>query len=118
MMTTNKSSSMSNKKWNHFCSSEADVFKIRFVRILDLDLAGDFSLTKLPALVYFRNEIPVVFEGDLKDEAEVLEWLIQHQTSIDEEDVVENASKVSLILHGELCSTEETFLLPTPQHRV
>jgi hypothetical protein len=42
-------------------------------------LAGDFSLNKLPALVYFRNGIPVVFEGDLKDEAEVLEWLIQHQ---------------------------------------
>ena len=115
MTTNNKYSSMSNKKWNHFSSSEADVFKIRFVRILDLDLAGDFSLTKLPALVYFRNEIPVVFEGDLKDEAEVLEWLIQHQTSIDEEDVVENASKVSLIPHGELCSTEEVFLLPNQQ---
>ena len=76
--------------------SEADVFKIRFVRIFDNDLAADFSLYQLPALVYFRNEIPVVYEGDLKDEAEVLEWLIQHQTSIDEEDVVEKATKVNI----------------------
>jgi len=75
-------------------NSEADVFKIRFVRIFDTDLAADFSLYKLPSLVYFRNGIPVVYEGDLRDEAEVLEWLIQHQTSIDEEDVVEKASKV------------------------
>ena len=75
-------------------NSEADVFKIRFVRIFDTDLAADFSLYTLPALVYFRNGIPVVYEGDLRDEAEVLEWLIQHQTSIDEEDVVEKASKV------------------------
>ena len=104
---------MSNKNWNHFSSSEADVFKIRFVRILDLDLAGDFSLTKLPALVYFRNEIPVVFEGDLKDEAEVLEWLIQHQTSIDEEDVVENASKVSLIPHGGCVAQRKYSCFPT-----
>lgn len=36
-----------------------------------------------------------MYDGDLKDESEVLEWLIQHQTSIDEEDTVENASKVT-----------------------
>ncbi len=79
-------------------SSEADVFKIRFVRIFDNELAADYSLYKMPCLVYFRNGIPVVYDGELKDESEVLEWLIQHQTSIDEEDIVENASKVRHIL--------------------
>jgi hypothetical protein len=77
-----------------FKTSEADVFKIRFVRIFDNELAADYSLYKMPCLVYFRNGIPVVYDGELKDESEVLEWLIQHQTSIDEEDIVENASKV------------------------
>lgn len=36
-------------------------------------------MTELPSLVYFRNGIPVVYHGDLRDEEEVLEWLIQHQ---------------------------------------
>ncbi len=57
-----------------FFSSEADVFKIRFVRIFDNELAADFSLSKLPALVYFRNEIPVVYEGDLVLQSIKLYW--------------------------------------------
>lgn len=61
---------------------EADVFKIRFVKIVDARLADEYSLSTLPALVYFRNGIPVVYHGDLMDEPEVLEWLIQHQVYV------------------------------------
>ncbi|CAB4060592.1 unnamed protein product [Lepeophtheirus salmonis] len=50
---------------------EADIFKIRFVRIQDPDLADEFSLDG----------------ADLMDSTEVLEWLIQHQSSILDEDV-------------------------------
>ena len=38
---------------------EADVFEIRFVRIQDEKLAEDFSLAKIPSLVYFRDGIPI-----------------------------------------------------------
>lgn len=41
---------------------EADVFEIRFVRINDQKLAEDFSLTKIPSLVYFREGIPIVYQ--------------------------------------------------------
>ncbi len=75
---------------------EADVFEIRFVRIRDKQLAEDFSLKRWPSLVYFREGIPVVYQGDLKDEAEVLEWLIQHQSSVHDEDIVESASMEEL----------------------
>lgn len=75
---------------------EADVFKIRFVKIKDRELAEEFSLKDLPSLVYFRNSIPVVYHGDLTDETEVLEWLIQHQTSVWEKDVVESVSDEEL----------------------
>uniref|UniRef100_A0A0K2V1A5 Thioredoxin domain-containing protein n=1 Tax=Lepeophtheirus salmonis TaxID=72036 RepID=A0A0K2V1A5_LEPSM len=73
---------------------EADIFKIRFVRIQDPDLADEFSLESVPALVYFRNAIPLVYPSgaDLMDSTEVLEWLIQHQSSILDEDVVESVS--------------------------
>ena len=42
---------------------EADVFKIRFVRIHDLELAEDYSLYYMPSLVYFRSGIPIVYDG-------------------------------------------------------
>ena len=58
---------------------EADEFGIRFVKIRDRELAEEYSLAALPSLVYFRGGIPVVFTGDLSDEEDVLEWLIQHQ---------------------------------------
>lgn len=38
---------------------EADVFEIRFVRIQDEKLAEDFSLARIPSLVYFRDGIPI-----------------------------------------------------------
>lgn len=46
---------------------ETDVFNIRFLRINDPELADDYSLKKIPCLVFFRNEIPVVYAGELKD---------------------------------------------------
>ena len=55
---------------------EADVFKIRFVKIRDEELADEYSLSDIPALVYFRNGIPVVYDGDLKDEDEVCDIIV------------------------------------------
>ena len=42
---------------------EADVFKIRFVRINDMELAEDYSLYYMPCLVYFRSGVPIVYDG-------------------------------------------------------
>ena len=75
---------------------EAEVFNIRFVKIQDDYLTEEYSLGKLPALVYFRKKIPVVYFGDLMDETEVLEWLIQHQSSVDDEDSVESVTNAKL----------------------
>ena len=69
----------------------------RFVRIFDRDLAEEYSLThRLPALVYFRRGIPLVYTGDLSDEPEVLEWLILHQNSIDDEVTIEPINGLEL----------------------
>lgn len=75
---------------------EADVFKIRFVKINDLHLAEEYSLANVPALVYFRNGIPIVYHGELLDEDEVLEWLIQNQTSAKDEDILEEVTDQEL----------------------
>ena len=42
---------------------EADQLGIAFVKIADEELAEEYSLSSLPTLVYYRNSIPVIFEG-------------------------------------------------------
>ena len=46
--------------------------------------------------MFFRHQIPIVYPGDLEEEDEVLEWIIQNQSSADEEDVVERVGKEKL----------------------
>ncbi|XP_035790585.1 uncharacterized protein LOC118465954 isoform X9 [Anopheles albimanus] len=55
---------------------ELDVFGIHMVKIQDPQLAKRYSIKTFPALVYFRNGNPLIYEGDLQNEQSVLEWLI------------------------------------------
>ncbi|XP_058053284.1 uncharacterized protein LOC131205271 isoform X4 [Anopheles bellator] len=55
---------------------ELDVFGIHMVKIQDPQLAKRYSIKTFPALVYFRNGNPLIFEGDLQNEQSVLEWLV------------------------------------------
>ncbi|EAT37127.1 AAEL010839-PA [Aedes aegypti] len=55
---------------------ELDVFGIHMVKIQDPQLAKRYSIKTFPALVYFRNGNPLLYEGDLQSEQSVLEWLI------------------------------------------
>ncbi|XP_038121964.1 uncharacterized protein LOC6054588 isoform X1 [Culex quinquefasciatus] len=55
---------------------ELDVFGIHMVKIQDPQLAKRYSIKTFPALVYFRNGNPLIYEGDLQSEQSVLEWLI------------------------------------------
>lgn len=51
------------------------------VRITDAKLSEEYSLNELPALVYFRHEVPMVFGGDLTEtkSEEVFEFLYQNR---------------------------------------
>lgn len=42
---------------------EADQLGIAFVKINDEDLAKEYNLGELPKLVYYRNQIPIIYEG-------------------------------------------------------
>ncbi|ODM96284.1 putative protein disulfide-isomerase C1F5.02, partial [Orchesella cincta] len=65
---------------------EADELGIAFVKINDDELADEYNLDVLPSLVYYRNQIPIVFDGDLTKEEEVLEWIIGNKSTGDEDD--------------------------------
>lgn len=42
---------------------EADQLGIGFVKIHDEAFADEYNLGNLPALVYYRRQIPILFEG-------------------------------------------------------
>lgn len=42
---------------------EADQLDIGFVKIHDEALADEYNLGNLPTLVYYRHQIPIIYEG-------------------------------------------------------
>jgi hypothetical protein len=42
---------------------EADMFGIDFVKINDAEAAKEYGIVNLPALVYFRKKLPLVYDG-------------------------------------------------------
>lgn len=94
---------------------EADQLGIAFVKINDENLAKEYNLGELPKLVYYRNQIPIIYEGNcarwhligigklwlnkikyflgsLSKEEDVLEWLIENKATGDDDDVIEDVS--------------------------
>ncbi|XP_045493782.1 uncharacterized protein LOC123692971 isoform X2 [Colias croceus] len=75
---------------------EADQLGIGFVKIHDEELAEEYSLGELPRLVYYRHQIPIIYESELSREEDVLEWLIANKSTGDEEDVIEDVTSKTL----------------------
>lgn len=51
--------------------------------------AKEYGIDHLPTLVYFENKIPAIYEGDLLNEDEVLEWLIEQKYTATIEEVTD-----------------------------
>lgn len=69
---------------------DADRYQIPFVKIDDLSVAKEYGLAdEIPALVYFENRLPTVYEGDLTDEEAALAWLVKQRTEDTIEEVTE-----------------------------
>lgn len=75
---------------------ELDAQNVPFVKTDDLDAAAEYGIDSLPRLVYFENSIPAIYDGDLKNEEKVLEWVL-HQVSSDQIEEVSNAMLEKLI---------------------
>lgn len=66
---------------------------IVIVRIDNAAEAKEYGLDHLPALVYFEEKIPALYEGDLMNEEEVLEWLILQKNTATIEEVTDEILK-------------------------
>ena len=56
---------------------DCEIYGINFVKIQDQALAKRYGIKNYPALVYFRNGNPLIYDGDLRNEELVFEWLIE-----------------------------------------
>lgn len=54
---------------------EADMFGIDFVKIASTEAARKYEVTSIPSLVYFRKQVPMLYDGDLHQHDRVLTWL-------------------------------------------
>lgn len=51
--------------------------------------AKEYGIDHLPTLIYIEDKIPAIYEGDLLNEDEVLEWLIEQKNSATIEEVTD-----------------------------
>lgn len=79
---------------------DTDKHGIHFVKTEDDDYASEIGITELPALVYFEDGNPSIYDEDLLDEEEVLKWLIEQRN----EETIENINKAIL---AKMISEEE-----------
>ena len=63
--------------------SKFDFLYLSFVEVDKPEIATHHGVEDFPTLVFYKNEIPAVYEGDLVDNEEVLEWVISLVEGID-----------------------------------
>ena len=59
------------------------------MKIDDEAVAREYGVDHIPTLVYFEKKIPSLYHGDLKNEEQVLAWLVEQLTSDMIEDVTD-----------------------------
>lgn len=83
---------------------EADAAGINFVKIDDRNLAKQFGVFALPAILFFKlgSKEPVIYAGDLYDEQQILQWLLtQQDPSGDVIELVEGSELLDMIQDNE-----------------
>lgn len=55
--------------------------------------AKQYGIDHLPALLYFEDKIPAIYEGELMNEEEVLTWLIKQKNTATIEEVTDEILK-------------------------
>lgn len=68
---------------------DCDKHGIQFVKIDDSSAARDYGIEHIPAIVYFEKQVPNVYDGDLQDEDEILQWLVEQLEKDEIEDVTD-----------------------------
>lgn len=68
---------------------DCDKHGIQFVKIDDHEAVEEFGIEELPSVVYFEKGIPNIYDGDLEQEEDFLEWLVEQLEKDEIEDVTD-----------------------------
>jgi len=64
--------------------------QIRLASSSDMPLISEYKLETLPALVFYRDRMPILFEGNLNDHVGVSEWLLVNRHTGDYNEELED----------------------------
>ena len=70
-------------------NSRFDYFRLCLFQTNDEILARNLGLGNLPGLVYYENNIPNIYKGDLRIERDVLDWLEEQMNNDEIEEVTD-----------------------------
>ena len=87
---------------------DMDKISVAMVKVSDESKALEFGLDKLPALLYFKNGVPGLYDGSLHSGEKILNWLssrvtednIQLVSDTILEDLVEKVPYVACLFTG------------------
>lgn len=68
---------------------DCDKHGIQFVKIDDGAAAEEYGIEEIPSIIYFERQIPTVYDGDLQNEEEILQWLLGQLEKDEIEDVTD-----------------------------
>lgn len=68
---------------------DLDKHGLQFVKIDDKKAASEYKVKHVPAIVYFEKQQPLIYDGDLMDEEQILHWLVAQLEKDQIEDVTE-----------------------------
>ena len=74
---------------------DMDKISVAMVKVSDESKALEFGLDKLPALLYFKNGVPGLYDGSLHSGEKILDWLYAN-TKYEKQAII---SKISLLSH-------------------
>ena len=69
-------------------------------QVSDAVEATEYGIDELPGLLYFENKIPSMYDGELKNEDELLKWLIEQKMTDTIEEVRIHLFYLPLSLFG------------------
>jgi len=81
---------------------DCDEIGISFVEVDKADIAAHHGVEDFPTLVFYKNEIPSVFEGDLQDGEEVMEWVVNLVEGADIEEVTDDMLEKMILKEDKL----------------
>ena len=76
-----------------------DIRSLDLVRTYDADVAREYGVGKLPALLFFDAGVPNVYRGDVTDSAEMLEWLSRLAEEDNIEEVNDKGLSINDVMH-------------------